>query len=77
MDEIFNFEILPPIIVFNNYPLGKVMEELYNMNVYPMLIFKDKNNPVFKAADSGKPRDQDFNLDCVILPLRYKIEFLA
>ena len=77
MNDIFNFEVLPPIIIFNDYSLIKVLEEIYDMNVYPMSIIKDKNSPVFKAAEGGKTRDKVINLDYVILPIRYKTEFLA
>lgn len=77
MDDIFNFEFLPPVIVFNNYPLSKVMGQLYDMEAYPIAIFNDKSGEVFKAANRGKPKNKKINIDCIILPIRYKIEFLA
>lgn len=77
MNDIFNFEVLQPIIVTNNYPLYRVFDDIFDMMVFPMVIISDENHPVFKEADKSKPKDKNINLNHVILTIRYKKEFLA
>lgn len=72
----FNFEILPPIIAFNGYPLRMIFDELFTMGVFPFEIIKDRNNPLFKDIINSSPKGTE--ISCVIIPFRYNDkEFLA
>lgn len=77
MDDIFNFEFLPPVMVFEDYPMSQIMKELYEMDVFPMAIVTDKSSEMFEAANKCKPKSKKIKINCIILPIRYKTEFLA
>ena len=70
---VFNFEIFEPIVISDADSLSIVLNDLYDVDVYPLQIITDKTHSVF----------QDINLPhnikpkIIILPIRYLIKFLA
>lgn len=69
----FNFELLGPIVIFDDRLLSNTLEQLYELEIYPLQIITDKNHSIFKdipMPDNMKPK-------IIILPFRYLIKFLT
>jgi len=70
---IFNFELLNPIAVFDVKGLSIVINDLYDIDVYPLQIISDKTHSVFQNMNlPDNPK-----AEIIILPFRYKKKFLT
>ena len=71
---IENIEFPGPILVFDIERLGETCEELYKNDYYPIAIIADIKNEFLKQFKEDYPKE---NIDCIIIPVRYLIKFLA
>lgn len=69
-----NIELPGPLLVFDINKLGEAFEEIYNSDYYPISIITDSNNEMLQKMRADHP---DYNIDCLIVPVRYLTTFLA
>lgn len=74
-DDFFLFTLLAPLILKKGYPAGQIMKEIYDMNNYPYIIIKRKDNILFQLSQENAPAG--FEVSTVMFCLTYNKEFKA
>lgn len=75
-EDILEMLIFNPMFVYNGGSLSKALNEMYDNDLYPMILSSDSNHPI---AHAMKPFLPPFisEVNYLIVPMRYTKEFIA
>jgi hypothetical protein len=76
-NKIFNFVLYHPMPKHKNLTLSSLLDDLYQQNLVPLAIIKNRKNYYFKELKKTVTEDLYNDTDVIVLPLGFNKIFKA